>query len=43
MIIFLIVITVVWVVWTGLHEDKSMVGCYITGLILAAAWGYYFG
>ena len=43
MIIFLIAITVVWVIWTGTREDRSMVGCYIAGAILAAAWGYYFG
>lgn len=41
MIIFLIVISIIWVIWTGSREDKSMVGCYITGLALAAAWCYY--
>lgn len=43
MIIFLIVTTVVWVIWTGSREDEPLIGCYITGLILAAAWGYYLG
>lgn len=42
MIIFLIAITFIWVLWTVSREDKSVVGCYIAGLVLAATWCYYF-